>query len=418
MAARNKIMTLNAGSSSLKFKLFELGSGSALKAIASGVCERIGDPDGVSYLRAKVGGGSESKIDQALPNHTKALELVSGFLGDAFHGDFTQEVFGVGHRVVHGREISQSVLITDDVRATIEKASDLAPLHNPPNLMGIDAAKTTFASAPHVAVFDTAFHQSMPPEAFMYALPYELYVERAIRRYGFHGTSYKYLTQQAARMLGKPESECNLVICHLGAGSSMCAVQNGRSVDTTMGLTPLEGLMMGTRCGDIDPAIIPYLQSHGMSIKEVDTLMNKKSGFLGLAGNADLRNHLEARFGANAANADERSKLAVDVYVRRVRKYLGAYFMHLGGKVDAIVFSAGIGENSAPMRREMTRDMEFAGVVLDDAKNVQAAGGVEMDVAADGSKVKVLVIPTDEELSIAQQTLDVIRQTKGVAAAA
>lgn len=414
-AIRNKLLVLNAGSSSLKYKLFQLGENSALKAVASGVCERIGDA-AASFHRGKAGGG-EQRQEAPLPNHTAALELVSKFLGDSFKGDFTQEVFGVGHRVVHGREISEPVLITDAVRATIEKAADLAPLHNPPNLMGIDAAKATFASAPHVAVFDTAFHQTMPPEAFMYALPYELYTERAIRRYGFHGTSYKYLTQQAARMLGKPESETNLVICHLGAGSSMCAVKNGKSVDTTMGLTPLEGLMMGTRCGDIDPAIIPYLASHGMGMKEVDTLLNKKSGFLGLAGNADLRNHLEARFGPGSATADERSKLAVDVYVRRVRKYLGAYFMHLEGQVDAIVFSAGIGENSAPMRREFVRGMEFAGVVMDDGKN-DAASGTQADVSAAGSRVKLLVIPTDEELSIAQQTLQVIRKEKGTAAAA
>lgn len=320
--------------------------------------------------------------------------------------------------MVHGRHMSQPALISAEVRSTIEQAADLAPLHNPPNLMGIDAALQTFAGVPQVAVFDTAFHQTMPPAAFMYALPYELYTDRAIRRYGFHGTSYKYLTTQAAKMLGKPEAETNLVICHLGAGSSMCAVQGGRSVDTSMGLTPLEGLMMGTRCGDIDPAITSYLAAKGMSPKEIDQMMNKKSGFLGLAGNADLRNHAEARFGPHVGgDAAERSRLAVDVYIRRVRKYLGAYFMHLDGQVDAIVFSAGIGENSAPMRREFCRGMEFAGVKIDEAKNEGAGVGKAADVAAADSRVRILVLPTDEELSIAQQTVDVIAAASSSAAA-
>ncbi|KAL4858642.1 Acetate kinase [Chlorella vulgaris] len=380
MALRNKLMVINAGSSSLKFKLFQMGQageGGALSAIASGVCERVGDPS-ASFLRAKANGSEESKAQHAMPDHTSALGAVAQYLSSAFTGDFTKEVHGVGHRVVHGRHMSQPALISAEVRSTIEQAADLAPLHNPPNLMGIDAALQTFAG---VAVFDTAFHQTMPPAAFMYALPYELYTERAIRRYGFHGTSY--------------------------------------NVDTSMGLTPLEGLMMGTRCGDIDPAITSYLAAKGMSPKEIDQMMNKKSGFLGLAGNADLRNHAEARFGPHVGgDAAERSRLAVDVYIRRVRKYLGAYFVHLDGQVDAIVFSAGIGENSAPMRREFCRGMEFAGVKIDEVKNEGAGVGKAADVAAADSRVRILVLPTDEELSIAQQTVDVIAAASSSAAAA
>ncbi|GAB4816999.1 hypothetical protein N2152v2_004045 [Parachlorella kessleri] len=408
-AIRNKVLVLNAGSSSLKFKLFEMGGSDSLKAIASGLCERIGDPS-KSSMKAK-GGASDNKVFQEpMKDHTNALQLVSKFLSDTFSHSFVDEVHSVGHRVVHGRELSDSMLITPDVRKVIEQASDLAPLHNPPNLQGIDAALKTFPESPQVAVFDTAFHATMPPDAYMYALPYELYVERAIRRYGFHGTSYKYLTQKAAQILGKPENETNLVICHLGAGSSMCAVQNGKSIDTTMGLTPLEGLVMGSRCGDIDPAIIPYLVEHGMSIKEVDTMLNKKSGFLGLTGAVDLRHSLEGR-----EKGDERAKLGIDVFVRRVRKYLGAYLVHLGGKVDAVVFSAGIGENSAIMRELMTRELEWAGLKIDADKN-KAAVQVEADIATPDSKVKCLVIPTDEELSIAQQTLEVVRAAgKGAA---
>lgn len=406
-ALRNRVMVLNAGSSSLKFKLFQKGEGNALKAVASGYAERIGDPSS-STLKVKAG-DNEKMGDQPMKDHTNALHLLEKFLQDAFGTNFADEVHSVGHRVVHGREISKPVIIDDKVKATIKAACDLAPLHNPPNLQGIEAAFDTFPHAPQVAVFDTAFHQTMPPSSYMYALPYELYEERAIRRFGFHGSSYVYLLQEAAKALKKPESETNLVICHLGAGSSMAAVQNGKSVDTTMGLTPLEGLMMGTRCGDIDPAIIPFLASHGYSVKDIDTMMNKKSGFLGLTGKADLRHSLEGW-----AAGDERAKLAIDVFVHRVRKYLGAYFLQLGGDVDAIVFSAGIGENSAPMRAEMCKQMEWAGVKIDEAKNKAAVMGGKpgqtAEIQAADSKVKVLVIPTDEELSIAQQTLDVVAQ--------
>lgn len=294
---------------------------------------------------------------------------------------------------------------SDQVRKTIDAASSLAPIHNPANLQGIAAATKIFPAAAQVAVFDTAFHQTMTPDAFMYALPYELYADRHVRRYGFHGTSYRYLTQRTAAALHKHPSEINAIMCHLGAGSSMCAVQGGISVDTTMGMTPLEGLMMGSRCGDVDPALPLWLQdAAGMTFDEVDTLLNKKSGFLGLAGNVDLRSVMES-----ARHGDEKADLAVAVFIRRVRKYLGAYWMHLNGDVDAVVFSAGIGENSPELRRRICGGMRWASVDIDDNKNETAVGSTEtVEIQSEVSKVKVLVIPTDEELSIAEQTMEVV----------
>lgn len=342
----------------------------------------------------------------SLPDHSSALKSVSHFLHDRFGPSFASSVVAVGHRVVHGLDISDPVRITPQVQETIERAAELAPLHNPPNLQGILASQSIFPRAFQVAVFDTAFHQSMPPEAYMYALPWHLYENQSLRRYGFHGTSYKYLTRRTALALDKHTSDVNAILCHLGAGSSMCAIQGGRSVDTTMGLTPLEGLMMGSRCGDIDPAIVTWLQAaQGLTYKEVDNLLNKKSGFLGLAGNVDLRSVLEGE-----SRGDKRCALAISVFVRRVRKYLGAYWFHLNGDVDAIVFSGGIGENAVEIRRRVCRGLRWAGVVLDEERNAKAVG---VDVATEiqsrgNSKVKVLVIPTDEELSIAEQTLEVI----------
>jgi acetate kinase len=302
------------------------------------------------------------------------------------------------------------------VRKTIEEASSLAPLHNPPNLQGIAAATKIFPAAAQVAVFDTAFHQTMTPDAFMYALPYDLYTDHHVRRYGFHGTSYKYLTGKTAAALQKHPSEVNAVMAHLGAGSSMCAIQGGISVDTTMGMTPLEGLVMGSRCGDVDPALPLWLQNAaGMTAAEVDTLLNKKSGFLGLAGNVDLRSVMES-----ARHGDDKADLAVSVFIRRVRKYLGAYWMHLNGDVDAVVFSAGIGENSPELRKRICGGMRWAGLDIDESKNEKAVGSSEtLEIQSEISKVKVLVIPTDEELSIAQQTYDVVTsQEKATAAAA
>lgn len=342
-------------------------------------------------------------VEEGFQDHQDALGVVSRFLGDAFSSGFTERMHSVGHRVVHGLTISEPVLIDEGVLATIREAIDLAPLHNPAGLQGIEAAMRTFASAPHVAVFDTAFHQTMPPSAFMYALPYELYEAQGVRRYGFHGSSYAYLVPRAAAVLGKPAAELNAVVCHLGAGASMAAIRGGRSVDTTMGLTPLEGLVMGTRCGDIDPAIVTYLLGKGHSAKDVDALMNKKSGFAGLAGHADLRLVIEG-----ADKGDERCRVALEVWRHRIRKYIGAYAMQLGAPLDAIVFSAGIGENSSILRKYLLEDLEWWGIELDEGKNSLCVDGVAGDISRDGSKTRLLVIPTDEELSIAEQSIDVV----------
>ncbi|KAI7838679.1 hypothetical protein COHA_007481 [Chlorella ohadii] len=294
---------------------------------------------------------------------------------------------------------------SEAAKAAIQEASELAPLHNPPNLYCIEAAQQLFPDVPHVAVFDTTFHATMPPEAYTYALPTRLAAEHRIRRYGFHGISYSYLTHEAARMLGKPKDQCNLILCHLGAGSSMCAVASGRSIETTMGFTPLEGLMMGTRCGDIDPAIVPYLLGKGYTAAELDELMNKQSGFLGLAGSIDVRTVEEC-----ALKGDEECLLALAVYLRRIRKYLGAYLVHLGGQVDAVVFSAGIGENGSMLRELALSGLEWAGISVDGAANDAAVRGRTGEVQGPGSPVKVLVIPTDEQLEIAEQTLEVVRR--------
>jgi acetate kinase len=279
------------------------------------------------------------------------------------------------------------------------QACDIAPLHNPANLQGIDAALAAFPSVPQVAVFDTAFHQTMPPHAYTYPLPTDVCEKYGLRRYGFHGQSYHHLVDRAAAMLGKSPEALTAVMCHLGAGSSMCAVRGGRSIDTTMGFTPLEGLMMATRAGDVDSALVWYLVGKGMSLKEVDALMNKQSGFLGMTGRGDVKTVVEA-----ATAGDARCKLALDVYVWRVRKYLGAYLVHLGGPVDALVFSAGIGERSAEVRRRICEGLDWAGIQMDQGKNAAATGAEEADVSAAGAGTRVLVLPTDEELSIAKQT--------------
>ncbi|EFN59921.1 hypothetical protein CHLNCDRAFT_9129, partial [Chlorella variabilis] len=335
-----------------------------------------------------------------LPDHRAALRQVSRFLAAAFSPAFPHQVLGVGHRVVHGGTIGESVLIDERTRGAVEEASRLAPLHNPPSLHCIDAARSLFPDSPHVAVFDTTFHQTMPPEAYTYALPTDLCRQHGIRRYGFHGISYSHLTKEAARMLGKPPEHTNLIICHLGAGNSMCAVQGGRSVNTTMGLTPLEGLMMGSRCGDIDPAIVPFLIGHGWNAGEVEDMMNKRSGFLGMTGNIDVRS-VEDR----ALAGDEACQLALAVYLRRLRKYLGAFLVDLGGQVDAIVFSAGKAQGRAARRpRIALSGLEWAGIEIDRAANDATVRGKAGEVQAAGSRVKVLVLPADEQLEIAEQT--------------
>lgn len=446
-ALRNKVLVLNSGSSSLKFKLYQVGSEAAANAakkgrsggaaaaaaaarrlhpIAAGLVERIGDPEAEAVMRASYGTDrwrDGERVSQPMADHGTALGHVSRFLarsaaaaasagrppgGQPDPEAFQREMLGVGHRVVHGASLKHSVVIDEKTQAVLREACQLAPLHNPPSLYCIEAAQRLFPTAPHVAVFDTTFHASLEPEAYTYALPTELCRQHHIRRYGFHGISYSYLTHEAARLLGKPKGEVNLILCHLGAGSSMCAVQGGRSVDTSMGFTPLEGLVMGTRCGDIDAAIVPFLIAQGMTPAQVDETLNKNSGFKGMTGSIDVRSVEDS-----ALEGDEACQLALAVYVRRVRKYLGAYLVHLGGRVDAVVFSAGVGENGSMLRDMICSGLEWAGIgPLDAAANEAAIRGKAGEVQAAGSRVKVLVIPTDEQLEIAEQTLEVVQQAQ------
>lgn len=398
------ILVLNAGSSSLKFKVY---SADGLKPFMGGMFDRIGDLAKCTLIaKGTASTGETKKWEVPIPakDHVAAMENIMAFLKENVSSTFDKEVAAVGHRIVHGLDVSQPVLLCDTVVDKIKAAATLAPLHNPPGLQGIEASKAVFKGVPNVGVFDTAFHQTMPPHAYMYALPYELYEKHSIRRYGFHGTSHKYLVEQAAEMLNKPIDQVNVITCHLGSGSSMAAVKGGKSVDTTMGLTPLEGLIMGTRSGDLDPALVLFLQNQlKLSTKDTDTLLNKKSGLLGVAGAADLRSVIEMN-----EKGDARGALALSMWVYRIRKYIGAYTAALQGNVDAVIFSAGIGENSSYLRNMLLDGMNGMGLNLDKSKNEATVGGKAGDIAVDGSKVKLLVIPTDEELSIAKQTLQVV----------
>eukprot|EP00882_Tetradesmus_deserticola_P013158 GHRQ01013954.1.p1 GENE.GHRQ01013954.1~~GHRQ01013954.1.p1 ORF type:complete len:415 (+),score=167.05 GHRQ01013954.1:498-1742(+) len=404
------ILVLNAGSSSLKFKLFSLAPN--LVASVGGMIDRIGDTHN-SNLVAK---GDGQKWTEKVPinDHVSAMECILSFLRDKESSSIHKEVQAVGHRFVHGLDMHQAALLDDAAVSKLQQAATLAPLHNPPGLQGLTAATKVFKDVPQVGVFDTAFHQTMPAKAYMYGLPYDYYTQHQIRRYGFHGTSHKYLVQTAAGMLGKSVQQTNAITCHLGNGSSIAAVQNGVSVDTSMGLTPLEGLVMGTRSGDMDPAVPLHLMSSlGLSAKEMDAILNKKSGLLGVCGHSDLRAVVERK-----AAGDERAALALDMFVYRVRKYIGAYCAALSGRVDALVFSAGIGENSSAVRALVCEDMQAMGIAIDDGKNKATVGGVQGDISAPDSHIRVLVVPTDEELCIAQQTLDVVSRMKQEAAGA
>ncbi|KAG2454195.1 hypothetical protein HYH02_001230 [Chlamydomonas schloesseri] len=402
----SKVLVVNAGSSSIKFKIF---TAETLSPGAAGLFDRIGDTANC-VLKASVpeDGGKPKKFEKKIPakDHLTAMQDIMSFIDENVSSTFASEVCAVGHRIVHGLDISQPKLLTPDVISCIQDASVFAPLHNPPHLQGIYAAQKVFGpSVPQVAVFDTAFHQTMPPESYVYGLPYDMYENHKIRRYGFHGTSHKYLVEQAAAMLGKDVSQTNVITCHLGNGSSVAAVRGGQCVDTSMGMTPLEGLLMGTRCGDIDPAVVLYIQNQlGLSATETDTLLNKKSGLLGLTGSNDLRTVIEG-----AGKGEARSQLGLDMFVRRVRKYIGAYMAVLDGQVDAVVFSAGIGENSALVRGLICERMQALGISVDKDANAAAVGGKQADISGPGARIRTLVIPTDEELSIAQQTLQLVR---------
>ncbi len=388
------ILVINAGSSSLKYQFIKIETEEVL---AKGLCERIGIEG--SKLTQKAPGKDNYVVEQHMNDHADAIKMVIEALTGS-HGVIKdmKEIDAVGHRIVHGgEEFNDSVLITDEVMKAVENCVELAPLHNPANIIGINACAKVMPGVKQVGVFDTAFHAHMPAKAFMYALPYDLYEKDKIRRYGFHGTSHKYVSQRAAEMLGKKLEDLKIITCHMGNGSSIAAVMGGHSVDTTMGFTPLAGVPMGTRSGDIDPAIVTFLMiEKGMTAAEVDELLNKESGVYGIAGYSDFRD-LES----GAENGDKKCRLALDMFVYSVKKAIGAYAAAMGG-VDALVFTAGIGENTVLVREEITDGMEFLGIKID--KELNNFKGEERDISAPDAKVKSLVIPTNEELMIAKDT--------------
>ena len=394
-----KILVINAGSSSLKFQLIDM---EGEKVIAKGICEEIGGKSGFKF---KVPGREDYKAAIDMPTHAEALKLVLDTLVDENMGVIksVSEIGAVGHRVVHGGEkFASSVLVTDEVKAIIAECADLAPLHNPANLNGIVVCEQLMG-VPQVAVFDTSFHQTMPEEAYMYALPYEYYEKYKIRRYGFHGTSHRYVSERAAALLGKPAAECNIITCHLGNGASFAAVKGGKCMDTSMGVTPLEGIMMGTRSGNIDPAIIPYLMRKGelTTADDIDKMMNKKSGMLGVSGKTSDNQEIERLSNAG----DHRAALCENMYCHQLSKFVGSYMLAMGG-ADAIVFTGGIGENNPKYRTALCEKLAFLGVKIDEEKN--HVRGQEIDITTPDSPVKVFVIPTDEELVIARDTLAIV----------
>jgi acetate kinase len=406
----SRVLVVNTGSSSIKYQLFEMPEGSGephrgapdnrdAKALASGLVERIGEAG--SKLTHRAGDAEPLVVEERVADHSEGFERV--FHAFETTGGPITDLAGIGHRVVHGGDrLTAPTLIDAGAIAAIADQAPLAPLHNPSNLLGIRIAMASFPDTPQVAVFDTAFHQTMPPRAYRYALPVELARDLRIRRYGFHGTSHAYVSRKAAEHLGRPAAEVNLITLHLGNGASAAAVQGGRCVDTSMGLTPLEGLVMGTRSGDLDPAVVFYLHREaGLSVDDIDDLLNKRSGMLGLAGANDMRE--VARL---VAEGDEAAAEALDVYCYRIRKYVGAYAAALG-RLDALVFTAGIGENNDAVRAGVCQGLEGLGVTLDARRN-KGRPGKPRTVSADGSQVAVLVVPTNEELEIAEQTLAVV----------
>jgi acetate kinase len=394
------VLVINAGSSSLKYQFLNALSGDVL---ARGNAERIGLKD--SLIKHSLNGAPAIKIPVDMPNHKVAVQAVLSALTSEKHGVIKNmdEIDAVGHRVVHGGEkFASSVLITPEVKRAIRSCFELAPLHNPPNMTGIEACEEAMPGVPQVAVFDTAFHQTMPSKAYIYALPYELYEKHGIRRYGFHGTSHAYVSQRAAALLEKPYDKLKIISCHLGNGSSIAAIRYGRCVDTSMGFTPLAGICMGTRCGDIDPAIVTFLmEKEKLDPHGVDNLMNKDSGVFGISGvSSDFRDLYTA-----AGEGNKRASLALDLFKYQCRKYIGAYAAAMGG-VDAVVFTAGIGENTVDIRQGACEGLDYMGIQLDPYKNT-AVKSREAVVSTDESPVKVLVIPTNEELAIARETAQI-----------
>lgn len=400
------ILALNCGSSSVKYQLFNWDK---KEVIAKGVVERVTIGD--SFIAHEVPGREVYKEQSECPDHRVAIDLIIRTLTDKEHGVVKAmgEISAIGHRVVHGGEhFTCSVRIDDNVLNAIRKVQHLAPLHNPPNISGIEAAQKVLPDVPHIAIFDTAFHQSMPPHAYIYPLPYEWYEEYGVRRYGFHGTSHLYVSKRAAINLKKPLAECNIITLHIGNGVSHSAIKGGRSIDTTMGLTPLEGAMMGTRCGDIDPAIPPFIMDQeGCTPREIDSILNKKSGLLGITGRfTDRRDVIK-----EAEKGDERCQLALDVEAYRIKKYIGSYAAALGG-VDAVVFTAGVGENASLIREKALEGLEFMGIELDKEKNRKTfSKSGETEISRPGSKVKVFVIPTNEELVFVEDVVGILNNS-------
>ena len=397
-----KILVLNCGSSSVKYKLIALADNSQ-DILAEGGVEKIGLPD--SFLKFKFN-GEKVTIATSMPNHNVAIRIILDNLTSEKYGcikDFN-EIDAVGHRVVHGGEkFNKSVLITDEVIAKVKECYDLAPLHNPVNIAGIEAITDILPNVPQVGVFDTAFHQTMPAHAYMYALPYEDYEKYGVRRYGFHGTSHRYVARRACDFLGLDYKNQRIITCHIGNGGSITAVKDGVSIDTSMGLTPVEGLMMGTRCGDVDPAALLYIQQkEGLAAEGMQALINKKSGVLGISGlSSDMRDIENA-----IEQGNERAKLALDMYEYRIIKYVGAYTAALGG-VDVIVFTAGVGENQIATRERVCKQLAYLGIDFDSDKN--NCRGEEVEISRPKSKVRVVVIPTDEEYMIARDTQAIVK---------
>ncbi|MCP5047964.1 MAG: acetate kinase [bacterium] len=399
-----KVLIINSGSSSIKFQLIDMENWTVL---AKGLMERIGlDGSRLNYFR----GDDKKVVNIPIKDHQEGIIFIIEYLSDSKEGVIKnkKEIYAVGHRVVHaGEKFSGTVMVTPEVMAALRECIPLAPLHNPPNIIGIEAAEKSMPGIPMAAVFDTAFHQSIPEKAYIYPIPYEYYEKYRIRRYGFHGTSHFFVAKQGAKQLKKKMEDLKIITCHLGNGSSMAAIKYGKSVDTTMGFTPLEGLMMGTRCGDLDPAIPLFLQRNKkLTYKEVDVILNKQSGLLGVSGSSsDMRDIQE-----KAAEGDEQASLALDIFTYRIKKYIGAYLAAMNG-ADLIIFTGGIGERGRGVRQLILEDMEFLGIKFDRKANEAVFG--ELGVISSGdSRIRVMVVPTNEELEIAEQTVEVVRKAQ------
>ncbi|MGE5329610.1 MAG: acetate/propionate family kinase [Deltaproteobacteria bacterium] len=401
------VLVINCGSTSLKYQLIDITNENVL---AKGICDRIGLED--SFLKHKTGEENDIIVNQSIPDHNSAVQIVLEYLSHKEHGaiDSMSDITAVGHRVVHGGEFfHDSALVDSKVLDAIKECCSIAPLHNPPNLTGIEACMKLLPNVPNIAVFDTAFHQSMPKYSYLYGLPYSLYEKHKIRKYGFHGTSHKYVANRAANFVGIPIEELKIITCHLGGGASICAVDRGESIDTSMGYTPLEGLIMGTRCGSIDPAIVPYImEKENLGIKEVSNLMNKQSGILGISGmSSDFRDIQKAAYQYN-----DRAKLTIDIFCYNIKKYIGQYIAILNG-VDLIVFTGGIGEHDWRARKKSLDNLDYLGITIDNEKNRNAVHksltNQEIEITGGRSKVRTFVIHTNEELVIAKETARVLK---------